>query len=108
MTRETLDAIKLRKNFYRNNYYRVLQALYVCLFLVVILVMALFYEVITWPETKFYATNSVGFVDPLPALSGANNSAAYLLKPDQPRIDPKKPLKITFAGAKKQAAPSAQ
>lgn len=72
MLNEILDAVKQRKDFYRNNYRGALTALMISLFVILGLIVAIMYVVLTYPPREFYATSNVGGVRPLQALDAPN------------------------------------
>src|SRR5574337_169130 len=84
MARLTFDEIKQSKNFYRDNYYRVLKALLISIGAILFLLVAIAYVTLTQPAQRYYATNSVGFIDLLTPRSTPNMSSQALLPPDPP------------------------
>ncbi len=84
MARLTLDEVKQSKNFYRNNFHRVMKALLISICVILFLLMVLAYVVLNRPTPNYYSTNSVGFIDLLTPLSKPNMSSEALLPPDPP------------------------
>lgn len=60
MIAEQLQEIKSQKNYYRDNFRRLVNFLFFCCFLILIIITAIFYEFFTEPEPYYYATCSDG------------------------------------------------
>lgn len=59
MASETIDTIKTRKFFYRDNFRRLSTVLVVVLFLILLLVIAIIYFVLSRSEKDYYASSYV-------------------------------------------------
>lgn len=77
--RKLLD-IKSRMQFYRDHYRRGVIQLISLLFLIAILIIVLFYEVLNQPAPSFYATTSAGELVLLEAMDAPNYSSSPLIK----------------------------
>ena len=84
MRRLSIDEVKQQKNFYRNNFHRVVNSLFWVMGFMLVLLLGVIFKVLVVPETSFYATNSVGFITPLNPLDAPNMSSEALLAPDPP------------------------
>lgn len=84
MARLTLDEVKQSKNFYRDNYHRVLKVLGISILIILFLLVMVAYVMFNRPPQRYYATNSVGFIDLLAPRMQPNMSAEALLPPDPP------------------------
>lgn len=69
MTEEGLELIRLRNNFYRDNYRRVVMGLLFLLVINFILVGIILYQVTNRPTPQYFATSIDGRITPLYALS---------------------------------------
>jgi intracellular multiplication protein IcmL len=69
MADDALELVKLRNNFYRDNYRRVVGALLIMLVIIVALVGTVFYQLSTRPEPRYFATSSDGRITPIYALN---------------------------------------
>jgi intracellular multiplication protein IcmL len=69
MTEEGLELIRLRNNFYRDNYRRVVMGLLVLLVINIILVGVVFYQIANRPTPQYFATSVDGRITPLYPLS---------------------------------------
>ena len=73
---DALEIVKLRNNFYRDNYRRVLSAVLILLLLNAGLVGIIIYQYTTRPEPKYFATSADGRITPIYPLTrpvvGAN------------------------------------
>jgi intracellular multiplication protein IcmL len=79
MSSDSLELIRLRNNFYRDNYRRVMGLLVVLSVALLILVATLIYIVLHRPEPKYYATTQAGRVLQLvPLNQPILNSAAII------------------------------
>jgi intracellular multiplication protein IcmL len=80
MVDDAVELIRLRNNFYRDNYRRLVATLMVLLMIVAILVGAVFYQIVNRPEPKYFATTVDGRIMPLFPLSDAMLSPGELLQ----------------------------
>ncbi len=80
MVDDAVELVRLRNNFYRDNYRRVVGALMVLLVIVVTLVGVVFYQIVNRPEPKYFATTVDGRIMPLFSLSEAMLSPGELLQ----------------------------
>jgi intracellular multiplication protein IcmL len=80
MAEDSVELVRLRNNFYRDNYRRLVGSLMVLLFIIVVLAGILFYQVINRPEPKYFATTVDGRIMPLFPLSEAMLSPSELLQ----------------------------
>jgi intracellular multiplication protein IcmL len=77
MAYNALETVKLRNEFYRDNYRKVASALLVAMFAIVVLACAIVYLVTHRPAPKYFATTESGRIIPLIALDQPNfNSKA--------------------------------
>ena len=72
--------VKSRMQFYRDNYRRGVTQLVTLLFLIIILVVTIFYELLNQPPRAFYASTIEGTIVKLKALNGPNESSTPLIK----------------------------
>lgn len=72
--------VRLRNEFYRDNYHRILVVLLIALLTIFLLIGALTYVVTHPPQAKYFATNSSGRIIPLIALNKPNLSKAAVLQ----------------------------
>lgn len=79
MTDESLELIRLRNNFYRDNYRRVMKLLLIMSCALVILVLTMAYLFTHRPEPKYFATTQTGRVLQLVPLSTPMLSTEALL-----------------------------
>lgn len=79
MPEDALELVRLRNNFYRDNYRRLAVALLVLLGLNAILVGMVVYQYTTRPEPRYFATSADGKITPLYALDVPVVSASALL-----------------------------
>lgn len=79
MSSDVIDVVRQRKNFYRDNYRRALQALFFCLIVIVGLIIAIFLVRFTQPKTTFYATSSDGGLAPIQSTKWG----ARIIQPSQ-------------------------
>lgn len=75
---DALEVVKMRNNFYRDNYRRVLLALLVLLILNGLLVGIIVYQYYTRPEPRYFATSADGRITPIYPLSKPVVSASAL------------------------------
>ena len=80
MVDDAVELVRLRNNFYRDNYRRLVVSLMVLLVVVVALVGAVFYQIANRPEPKYFATTVDGRIMPLFSLSEAMLSPGELLQ----------------------------
>ena len=80
MVDDAVEVVRLRNNFYRDNYRRLVGALMVLLVVIVALVGIVFYQVANRPEPKYFATTVDGRIMPLFSLSEAMLSPGELLQ----------------------------
>lgn len=79
MVDDAVELVRLRNNFYRDNYRRLVGALLVLLVTITLLVGVVFYQIIKRPEPKYFATTVDGRIMPLFPLSEAMLSPGELL-----------------------------
>lgn len=79
MTDESLELVRLRNNFYRDNYRRVMKLLLIMSLAMVILVLTMAYLFTHRPEPKYFATTQSGRVLQLIPLSSPMLSTEALL-----------------------------
>lgn len=84
MRRESYEEIKNHKHFYRNCFRNARKFFTLSMAINILLVMGVFYKVITQPLPDFYATNGVTGPIQLTALAEANMSSQPLLPNDVP------------------------
>lgn len=80
MKEDALQVVKLRNEFYRDNYRKVIAALMISFFVIFILAGALFYIVSHPPAPRYFATSKDGRIVPLVAFSQPNLSNATVLE----------------------------
>lgn len=80
MADDAIELVRLRNNFYRDNYRRLVGSLMILLVIVVMLVGVVFYQIINRPEPKYFATTVDGRIMPLFPLSEAMLSPGELLQ----------------------------
>lgn len=80
MAEDALELIKLRNNFYRDNYRRVVGALLLMVFINIILVSVIFYQISNPPAPQYFATSTDGRITPLYPLSDPMMAPAELLQ----------------------------
>ncbi|EKE01389.1 MAG: IcmL protein [uncultured bacterium] len=69
MVDDAVELVRLRNNFYRDNYRRLVGALMVLLLVIVVLVGVVFYQIANRPEPRYFATTVDGRIMPLFPLS---------------------------------------
>ena len=79
MTEESLELVRLRNNFYRDNYRRVMKLLLVMSLVMVVLVLTMAYLFTHRPDPKYFATTQSGRVLQLVPLSNPMLSTEALL-----------------------------
>jgi len=80
MVDDAVELVRLRNNFYRDNYRRVVGALMVLLLIVSVLVGVVIYQIINRPAPKYFATTVDGRIMPLFPLSAPMISPGELLQ----------------------------
>ena len=80
MKDDALQVVKLRNEFYRDNYRKVVAALLLSFFILLVLVAALFYIVSHPPAPRYFATSSDGRLAPLVPFSQPNLSNSAILE----------------------------
>jgi hypothetical protein len=91
--RLTYTEIISHKNFYRNNYRKLIIALLVSLGLNALLALLCFYFKITETEPSYFASNPYGIVQ-LQPREYANETRQSLLAPDPPEEAGEKSLSV--------------
>ncbi len=79
MKDDALQVVKLRNEFYRDNYRKVVAALLLSFFILLVLVAALFYIVTHPPAPRYFATSSDGRLAPLVPFAQPNLSNSAIL-----------------------------
>lgn len=80
MADESLELVRLRNNFYRDNYRRVVGALLILLIINITLVGMIFYQIVNRPEPKYFATSADGRITQLYPLDMPMIAPAELLQ----------------------------
>lgn len=80
MADDAVELVRLRNNFYRDNYRRVLLALLVLLSAIVLLIGVVFYQIYNRPTEKFFAVTTDGRIMQLYPLSQPMLSPGELLQ----------------------------
>jgi intracellular multiplication protein IcmL len=80
MADDALEIIRLRNEFYRDNYRRVVSALLVSIVIVFVLVGSLIYVITHPPAPKYFATDTEGRIIKLTPLDQPNLSEPALLE----------------------------
>jgi len=80
MADDAVEVIKLRNDFYRDNYRKVVVALLLSVFAILVLIGALSYVIAHPPQPKYFATSVDGRITPLVPLDQPNLSNAALLQ----------------------------
>jgi intracellular multiplication protein IcmL len=80
MKEDALQVVKLRNEFYRDNYRKVVAALLLSFFILLILAAALFYIVTHPPAPRYFATSSDGRIVSLTPFHYPNLSNAAVLE----------------------------
>lgn len=75
-----LLEIKERMQFYRDNYRRGASLLIFFFVVITMLIVTLFYEVLTQPAPAFYASTTAGELVPIEAMDSPNYSSSPLIK----------------------------
>ena len=77
---DALDLVRLRNNFYRDNYRKVMSSLLVCLLTIALLLGVIFYMITHQPEPRYFATSSAGRIVPLTPLRRSNQNDPTILQ----------------------------
>ena len=80
MADDIIEVVKSRNDFYRDNYRKVVIALLLCIFIIVILTCSIIYIITNPPEPRYFATTNDGRIMPLVPLEQPNLSNAALLQ----------------------------
>lgn len=80
MLSDVLEKIKLRKNFYRDCYYRALSFLLFTSLVIAVLLLAIVFLAANRPEPDYYATSMSGKITKLRALEQPNYSSTPLIQ----------------------------
>jgi intracellular multiplication protein IcmL len=80
MADDAIELVRLRNEFYRDSYRRVLAILLLAFLIVFILISALVYVITHPPAPKYFATDSTGRIVPLIPLDQPNLSTPALLQ----------------------------
>jgi len=80
MKDDALELVRLRNNFYRDNYRRLILALIILLGLSAILSGIVFYQIVNRPDHKYFATTADGRIMRLYPLSQAMLTPSELLQ----------------------------
>jgi intracellular multiplication protein IcmL len=80
MKEDALQVVKLRNDFYRDNYRKVVAALLLSFFIILILAGALFYIVTHPPAPRYFATSNDGRIVPLIPFDRPNLTNPTLLE----------------------------
>lgn len=80
MTETALELVRLRNEFYRDNYRRIVSILLLTFLIIGLLIGALIYVVTHPPSPKYFATDTTGRIVPLLPLDQPNMSTATLLQ----------------------------
>lgn len=80
MIDDALETVRLRNNFYRDNYRRVLLALLVTLLIVFGELGVIYWQVTHIPTPKYFATGANGRITPLYALDQPNLAKSVVLQ----------------------------
>lgn len=80
MVDDAAELVRLRNNFYRDNYRRLVLSLMFLLFIIIFLAGIVFYQIYNRPEPKYFATTTDGRIMQLFPLSEAMLSPSELLQ----------------------------
>lgn len=80
MADDAIELIRLRNNFYRDNYRRVLFALLLLLLLDISLVGIIYYQITNRPAPQYFATSTDGRITPIYPLSDPMMAPSELLQ----------------------------
>lgn len=77
---EDFDKLRLRNNFYRDNYRRVLAALMASMLIILLMLGVIFYLITHRPAPKYFATTRHGKLMPISPLNRPNQSEPTVLQ----------------------------
>ena len=80
MVDDAVELVRLRNNFYRDNYRRIVGALLFLLVIIIMMIGTILYQIINRPEPRYFATTVDGRIMPLYPLSEAMLSPGELLQ----------------------------
>lgn len=80
MVEDAVELIRLRNNFYRDNYRRALAAVLFLLLINIILVGIIFYQIANRPAPQYFATSTDGRITPIFPLSEPMVAPSELLQ----------------------------
>jgi len=80
MTEDAVEIIRLRNDFYRDNYRRVVSAILMLIFINFCLVGVVFYQIANRPSPQYFATGVDGRITPLYPLSDPMMPPSELLQ----------------------------
>lgn len=69
MVDDAVELVRLRNNFYRDNYRRVVGSLLLMIVIMLLLITVIFYQITHRPEPQYFATSTDGRITPLFPLS---------------------------------------
>ena len=75
MAHDALETVKLRNNFYRDSYRRVVVALMLSLLIIAVLAVTLYWKISHPPQPKYFASTADGRIIPLIPLNSPNLNA---------------------------------
>lgn len=78
--RSTVELVRMRNDFYRDNYRRIVTILLLAFFTICLLIGSLVYVLTHPPAPKYFATSTSGRIVPLVPLDQPNLSTAALLQ----------------------------
>lgn len=65
---DAVEQVKLRNNYYRDNFRRVVKVLLGMVFVCICLIAVIIYQYRTRPEPRYFATSADGRITPLKAI----------------------------------------
>jgi intracellular multiplication protein IcmL len=80
MIEDALETVRLRHNFYRDNYRKVLLALLFMILLVMGEAITIYWQITNRPSPKYFATGADGRITPLYALDQPNLATQAVLQ----------------------------
>jgi intracellular multiplication protein IcmL len=80
MAEDALEIVKMRRDFYRDSYRRVVSALLFMVFVTLLLVFTIYYLVSHRPEPKYFATSADGRITPIYPLTAPMVADSALLQ----------------------------
>lgn len=80
MSDSALELVRMRNEFYRDNYRRIVAILLLAFLIITLLISALIYVVTHPPAPKYFATDTTGRIIPLVPLNEPDLSTAALLQ----------------------------